>query len=327
MECATPISTEAGTQSPPASRMPRVRNFMRRALGAFWLLDGLLQLQPRMFETAMLHTVMEPLVVSEPTWISDTVSWAIRIMTPHVVLWNLAIVAVEILIGSLLLFGRQGPAVRVGLWLSIGWAAVVWLFGEGLGGVLTGSATVVSGEPGAVLLYGWMAVTLLLSDRHWQFGRRLSAVRDAPTVFFGLGALQQMAPLFWTPMGLASQFQSTWSLEPAFFQHTMFWVVILAYDHPVAVNLAFVIGLAYVAGALATRRGGGVVYLVAGALMFIMWWCGQGLGAIFTGFSTDLNTMPLLALMMVPGYLVDRAVVETADREMRPAAGMRPASL
>ncbi len=319
MECATPLSTDAGARISPTFRMSRIKDLMRRALGGFWILDGLLQLQPRMFETAMLHTVMEPLVVSQPLWIANTVSWAIRFMTPHVVAWNLVIVAVELLVGSLMVFGRQRAIIRTGLWLSIGWTAVVWLFGEGLGGILTGSATVVSGEPGAVLLYGWMAAMLLLSDRHWQFGTRLNAVRDAPAVFFGLAALQQTAPLFWTPMGLASQFQSTWSLEPAFFQHTMFWAVVLSYDHPVTVNLVLILGLAFVAWRLATRRAGRLAYIVAGVLMFMLWWCGQGMGAIFTGFSTDPNTMPLLGLMMVPGYLTRQAEIETSSSSVRPA--------
>ena len=44
---------------------------------------------------------------------------------------------------------------------SIAWALAVWWLGEGLGGVLTGAASPVTGAPGAALLYALAAVLLL----------------------------------------------------------------------------------------------------------------------------------------------------------------------
>jgi hypothetical protein len=40
------------------------------------------------------------------------------------------------------------------------WAAGIWWFAEGLGGLATGNASVVTGAPGAVLLYGVLALAV-----------------------------------------------------------------------------------------------------------------------------------------------------------------------
>ena len=57
------------------------------------------------------------------------------------------------------------PAVRVALAASIAWAIGVWWFGEGLGMVLTGAASPLTGAPGAVIIYALLAVLLWPADR------------------------------------------------------------------------------------------------------------------------------------------------------------------
>ena len=57
------------------------------------------------------------------------------------------------------------PTARLALAASIAWAAGVWWFGEGLGGVLTGNASPVGGTPGAVIIYALLAVLLWPADR------------------------------------------------------------------------------------------------------------------------------------------------------------------
>jgi hypothetical protein len=298
--------------SPPADRaaepmsMP-MRRWVRRVLGGLWILDGLLQLQPAMFSMAMLHNVMQPLVQGQPGWLSGLINWAVAIMTPHVAIWNLGIVVIQLAIGVLLLAERRPEWIKAGLILSIVWSAVVWVFGEGLGGVLTGGASVLSGAPGSVLLYGWLAVLLLLDDRAWTFGRGFNWVRDSIAVLWGLAALQQLAPVYWTAMGDSAQFQSNLMMQPGWFAATMGWAVRLAFHEPVLVNLILVMAMAYVAWGVYGSRPRLFAYVVALALLAVIWWLGEGFGGIFTGMSTDLNTAPLMLLMMVPGWMAFRA--------------------
>jgi type II secretory pathway pseudopilin PulG len=69
--------------------------------------------------------------------------------------WNAAFAITQLLLGAGLLWR---PAVRAALAGSIVWALAVWWFGEGLGGVLSGMASPLTGAPGAVILYALLAV-------------------------------------------------------------------------------------------------------------------------------------------------------------------------
>jgi hypothetical protein len=295
----------------------RARLIMQKGLGALWLLDGLLQLQPGMFTMAMLHNVMQPLAQGQPGWVQQALAWAIGIMTPHVAAWNLAIVVVQLAIGVLLLL-RQPRWVRTGLWLSIVWTAVVWLFGEGLGGVLTGSASVLTGAPGSVLLYGWVAVLLLLDDKYWRWGPGFNGVRDGIGIFWGLATLQQLAPVFWTGTGLSSQFQSTAMMQPAWFAATINWAVQVSFHNPVFVNQLLVLIMAGLAYGLVGPRPKPLAFAGEALFLLLIWWVGQGFGMIFTGMATDLNTVPLIALLTVPAWVSWRARQGQAVTVRRP---------
>jgi hypothetical protein len=307
-------STNPGAETTSA----KMRRWVRRVLGGLWILDGLLQLQPAMFSMAMLHNVMQPLVQGQPGWLSALINWSVAVMTPHVAAWNLGIVVIQLAIGLLLLAERRPGWMRAGLILSIVWSAVVWVFGEGLGGILTGGASILTGAPGSVLLYGWLAVLLLWDDRAWQFGRGFNAVRDSIAVLWGLAALQQLAPVYWTAMGDSAQLQSNLMMQPGWLAGTIGWAVRLSFHQPVLVNLILVLAMAYVAWGLYGPRPQMGAYVVALTLLVAIWWLGEGFGDIFTGMSTDLNTAPLMALMMVPGWMAFRAERRAAAPE--PAA-------
>ena len=42
------------------------RNMLQRILGALWLIDGILQIQPRMFTGDMINSVMRPMLEGQP---------------------------------------------------------------------------------------------------------------------------------------------------------------------------------------------------------------------------------------------------------------------
>ena len=124
-------------------------------LAAIWLLDGVLQFQPFMFTKGFGSQVLAPTAQGNPAVIADPITWAARIVTDHPVGTNAAFAAAQVLLGLAIAWR---PTVKAGLAASIGWSAAVWWLGEGLGGVLNGSADPISGAPGAVILYALIAV-------------------------------------------------------------------------------------------------------------------------------------------------------------------------
>src|SRR5271165_6624379 len=132
-------------------RLVRTQRVLQIILGLFWLLDAGLQFQPFMFGSGFTTTYLLNNAHNQP----DIVRWIITnvgtFVGPHVAVWNTFFALIQVAIGVGLLFRRT---VRPALAVSFVWAFGVWFFGEGLGQLLTGSASALTGAPGSVFLYG-----------------------------------------------------------------------------------------------------------------------------------------------------------------------------
>ncbi|MHB1877582.1 MAG: hypothetical protein ACYCPF_22335, partial [Streptosporangiaceae bacterium] len=145
------------------------RRWLRIALGLSWLADGLLQLQPSMFTSAFVSSVLAPAAMGNPAPVAGLITAASRAIGPHVAVWNAAFAGVQLAIGAGLLWRRTGRAALAG---SVLWGLAVWVIGEGLGGLLTGTASPLTGSPGAALLYAITAVLLWPASGHDRGGDR-----------------------------------------------------------------------------------------------------------------------------------------------------------
>ena len=106
------------------------------------------------------------------------------VVLAHPLAWNCVFAAVQAALGAGLLWFRT---VRVTLAASILWSLSVWVFGEGLGGLASPLASIVSGAPGPALVYAWAAVLLWPQRREGTVP--VAKGRSGPT----LGGLAQLA--------------------------------------------------------------------------------------------------------------------------------------
>lgn len=283
--------------------MGGLRRRLRLFLGALWLFDGLLQLQPAMFTQSFPSQVLLPALQSFPEPMSYfTLGSLYPLILDHVVFFNLAVIAVQAAIGVLLL--TDGSSLnRAGLILSTAWSLLIWVFGEAFGGMLAptggglalGAPSLYSGFPGPALLYLYLSAALLVPEERWMKERssRVSPIWDfAPiTLFSALAA--QLNPHLFTPQGQAEIFDAglpqslAWMAAP---------VAGLAQAHPVAANTLEAAWIAVAALLLAHRatRTRRVTLVVAAALFGYAWFFCMGFGGLFTGLGTDPNTPPLL---------------------------------
>jgi hypothetical protein len=236
------------------------RRQLQLALGLLWLLDGALQLQPFMWGTGFARQVIAPVADGQPDLVARPIRWGADLIAAHPLAWDLPFAATQLLIGLALLVPR---AARLALAASIAWALGVWFFGEGLGDMAGGGATLSTGAPGAAFLYG------LLAAAAWQR-------RDSRTE----------SPGAWLPIA--------WAL---------LWVggaVLQAFaDGPTARTVALVTAEALIG--LAALHPTGRPLAAAAGLVFalVMWVVSQDLGGLATGQATDPNSGPLIALMAV----------------------------
>src|SRR5580704_18759828 len=138
-----------------------LRRKLQLALAVIWLLDGILQYQPSMFSKAFPQ-MLAGSSAGNPAAIASPINWSATLITHHLVALNAIFATIQVALG---LGIAWRPTVKLALGASVTWALAVWWLGEGLGGVLAGKASPVNGAPGAVLLYGLVAVLLWPADR------------------------------------------------------------------------------------------------------------------------------------------------------------------
>jgi hypothetical protein len=154
-----PVAAARARGVPAASSawaVPDARRRLQLVLAGLWLLDAVLQYQSFMF-TRGFSRELAAAAPGSPVFVAGPVRWSASLVAGHLTLANAAFATLQLLIG---LGIAWRPAARLMLGVSVGWALAIWWLGEGLGLLLTGTASPVNGAPGAALLYAVAAVLL-----------------------------------------------------------------------------------------------------------------------------------------------------------------------
>ena len=274
---------------------------LQLALAAAWLLDGMLQYQSSMY-TPMFGQMIGDTATGNPGVVASPISWNAALVQHHLVLLNTVFATIQLLLGLGIAYR---PTVRVALAASIAWSLAVWWLGEGLGGVLSGGASPVSGGPGAVVLYALLAVL------RWPAGRTgvsapfpaaravgAPAARLLWLVLWGSLAYFALTPANRAPQALYDTMVGMTGGEPG-------WVAWLE-NHAAAVldyqgltaSIVLAVALAVIAAGVflppPLARSALILALVVAAFIWVF---GEAFGQILTGGATDPNSAPLLALL------------------------------
>jgi hypothetical protein len=288
-------------------------------LGLFWILDAALQYQPYMFGKNFVPSFITANANGQPEPVAWLITTAGHFISPDVAVWNTFFATVQLVVGVGLLVRRS---VRPALAISIAWALGIWFFGEGMGGLLTSTASALTGAPGSVLIYGVLA---LMAWPHSANSQRegattgLSGLASSPAAqgiggvrtplimwsgYWGLAALLFLFPANRARTSLSSTITGMAPGTPQWYSHflTSFGNALASIGTQSTWVLAIVC-LVIGVGPLVARRPGPFLFC-GGLLSFVMWLTGQGfLGGVLTGSGTDPNTGPLvilLAFAMVP---------------------------
>jgi hypothetical protein len=281
---------------------PDRRRLLQLALAALWFLDAALQLQPFMFSRSFGLLMLGPNAQGNPGIIAHPITDVTRSIGQHSVGSDTAFLVVQFLIA----FGiAYRPTVRLALVGSVLWSAVVWWFGEGLGGVLTGTASPVTGAPGAVLLYAVLAVLLWPTEPRHDDGP-FTASRP-----LGTRAAQGIWVAVWASLAGFALFESS-TRHPASLLSGLAagepgWLGTI--DHHAGdlvagrgwafatILGAVLVGIAL--GVFLPAASARAVVALAIVVAVAIWVVGENFGQIFTGAATDPNSGPLLVLLAV----------------------------
>jgi hypothetical protein len=278
------------------------RRGLQSALGALWFLDGILQLQPFMLGRGFADQIIRPAGDGQPEFVAAPVHWAAAVIAAHPVAWDVPFAAVQLLIGVGLLVPRTA---RVALAASIGWALGVWYFGEGLSGLASGHASLLTGAPGSALLYALLgAAAWPRRDRTDEAPARW--LRYAWVVLWAGAAVLQALPGQNTGASVAGEINAPGSLQ----LHLGRWIT----DHGTLVVIGLVTLVGLVGLGILRRRTFRLAAAAGLALSAVIWVIGQDLGQLWSGQATDPNSAPLIALMAI-------ALLGTQSARLSPACG------
>lgn len=301
-----PPASAGGLAAPRAraADVPDARRWLQLALAALWLFDGMLQFQRFMFSKGFSQMVAAT-AAGNPAVVAAPIQWSSRLIAAHPAGTDATFAAIQVLIGLGIASRRT---VRTALAVSIAWAIAVWWLGEGLGGVLSGGASPVTGAPGAVILYALLAVLLWPAgesqDTHAvspfaaASGVGVTAARAVWVVLWGSLAYFALTPANRAPLRLHDVVAGLASGEPGWLAAVDRGTASLLGHQGLAASLLLAFLLAVIAlGVFLPWRASRVTLGVAIILSLVIWVAGQDLGTILTGGGTDPNSGLLLVLV------------------------------
>ncbi|HUZ19870.1 MAG TPA: hypothetical protein VMU75_04770 [Acidimicrobiales bacterium] len=291
---------------------PRRLRRLQCALGALWLADGLLALQPSLLHGGLALGIEEN-AMGQPGALAHLLVALGRVVARHDTASALAVAAVQLGLGAAILLRRTR---RLGLALSVPWALAVWAGGEGFGMLASGYAMLPSGAPGAALLYGLATIVVYP-------GAPSARARTAWTGLWLLAAGLQVVPVVSLGFKLRADLGELADGQPA---------ALAALDHRLgaaagghgqavtAVLVALEVAVA-LAGVLDGRWRAWPLRL--GALSCALFWlAGENAGGLLSGSASDVGTMPLVVLLAFAALPAETPLLA---RTRRVAGAGRPA--
>jgi hypothetical protein len=315
-----------GAAAGAATGAPDVRRWLQLGLAGIWLLDALLQYQSFMFSQAFSQMIGgtsagNPAVVAKP------INWDATLVGHHPVLLNTIFATIQLLLAIGIAWR---PTVRVALAASVAWALGVWWFGEGLGEVLTSSASPVNGAPGAVIIYALLAVLLWPTDRAGQPAPFTAARAVGAPVARALWLVLWLSLAYFAllpgnraPQALNGMIAGMESGEPNWLAALDRGAASLVAHQGLTASIVLAIALVIIAvGVYLPPSAARSALILAIVVSAVIWVFGEALGGILTGGGTDPNSGPLLILLALTYWPVRTTIAGPA--RTAPAVG-RPA--
>lgn len=319
-------------------------NALRRVLGVLWLADALVKiLIPFGGRAAGQWYGQIMMAMTGPPGLHHFLARETNLFAAHPFLWWLP-AGVELCAGGWLV---ARPRSRRALAVSAAWAIVVWVAGEGMGGLLGGVSSVLTGYPGAALLYAVAAAVL--------FPRREPREEAAAAAEAGVLGLY-WSRVTWLALWIAAAYFT--ALPQTGQSGLVFMLFTSESEAPgplrsldaaelrwLSIGNTTILGIAVAVTCLAVGFTVflGVLprlFLSLSALIALAGWVAvENLGGILTGSTTDAGTGPVLILLTLAFWPLGRTRTHRASqqrateaarlaapqREAQPAAGADPA--
>lgn len=295
---------------------PVARRILLYGLAAYWLIAGALQAQPDMFTTDfyawypanVMPSMLQLTAIDQPLWLQTVIKFGGSVWGQHPVFFNISAIILQLALGTAILVGMRYRWVQVPLIVSMVWAVAVWIFGEGMGDIVSGGASYFDGAPGPALVAAILAIVAMF-PRSWWTGYGVGRKLDfSLAIFWLVMAVLQAWPAagYWQGNIMMALFATGAALpQPNWIGVPMEHLALATNVHPVVWNAAFIVVmlLLSVTHAAAWRRPSPSRWILWLTLLWLFagWWFGEDFG-LFGGMSTDVGSIPLIGLCTVAAW-------------------------
>jgi hypothetical protein len=312
-----------GTGAEASRGAPDARRVLQLALAGIWLLDALLQYQSFMFSRAFSQMIGGT-SAGNPGVVASPITWNATLVAHHAVLLNSIFATIQLLLAIGIAWRPTG---RLALAASIAWALGVWWFGEGLGMVLTSSASPVNGAPGAVIIYALLAVLLWPTDRAGKPAPFTAARATGAPVARALWLVLWLSLAYFAllpgnrvPQALNGMIAGMESGEPGWLAALDRGAASLVSHQGLAASIVLAIALVIIAaGVYLPPPPARATLILALAVAAVIWVFGEAFGAILAGWATDPNS-GLLLILLALAYWPARTAVRAAPADEKRTA-------
>ncbi len=289
------------------------RKMLQQILGVLWLIDGIIQLFPQMWTMNMVNGIMKPMLNGQPGIFEPSLKFIVTQTTLHLVEVNLLISFVQICLGLGFLF-LSDRWVKWLVFASIVWAFIVWYGGEGMNMLFTGTASVLTGAPGAVLLYPLLGLAVIPRKQSTTASRGATSkagdngllsrrlLRYILAGFWCFAALLQLQPNWWQDGQIS---QAVGAMVGQGGLNSVLVDPVLTQISNATANIETQLNIALIVVFLAIGIGLAVVkdeyvrpFLIASIIMSVLfWYFSEAFGMILTGMATDFNSGLLVVII------------------------------
>jgi hypothetical protein len=294
--------TSAPEGRPRVWTKPDGRRTLQLVLATLWLFDGLLQMQPVFFTRTFGDRMIATMSAGNPHVVAAPIHWSGMTIGDHAVTTNALFACFQVVLA---LGIAWRPTLKPALVASVAWSLGVWWIGEGLGGVLHGGANPVDGGPGAVIIYGLLAVLLWPGDRPGVTAPFVAAravgvpvAKGVWLVLWGSMAYLALDGANRSSTGLHDLILAQADGEPGWVAWIDRHSASVVDHHGLTAMVVVAVLLAIVAlGVVLPPPAANATLVLAIVVNLWFWVVGQDFGALFTNGATDINTAPLLMVL------------------------------
>lgn len=294
-------------------RISQIPYSLNIILGGLWILDGVLQFQPQM-PYAFLTFVIKPSIVSiNNIQIQNFLYLGYNIWATNPFQFDALSGALQIFIGYSFLINRSERILKSIAIISIVWALIIWIFGEGFGGIPEIGVSILTGFPGSALLYVILAIPFISSRFNSREYLQSFLLKSAFFVLV-ISLILQLIPVngYWNK-GIFSQliFDNTFNQGESPLLYNILnriWPILIYHTQ----DLNIFLSLLMISSSFLIFSRNKIGYLIQILFITVMWILFQNMG-IYDNPATDFNSGIVLALIIYLGTLDKHLYVGIKD--------------